>query len=82
MSDKWDGVERRKVDKDWLDRDRLLSDIDANVKQMVKWAERHDVEDDTRFKAANDRIAWIEKVAWTGIGGLAVLNILLKVIHI
>jgi len=77
----WDGNERRAMDKDWLERDRMLSEIHTNMKHMTEWAKSHDQSDNDRFKIANSRVAWIEKIAYMGIGGLAVLQIILKVVN-
>lgn len=78
--EKWDGVERRHVDKDWIERDRLLTETHTNVCHIVSWAKDHDKSDNERFQLANKRISWVEKVAYLGIGGLAVLNGLLHFI--
>ena len=77
----WDGRERRKMDRDWVERDRLLSEVHSDVKHMVEWAKTHDSSDNNRFKTINDRVSVIEKVAYAGIGGLAMLNIFLKILH-
>jgi hypothetical protein len=69
------------MDRDWVERDRLLSEVHSDVKHMVEWAKSHDQSDNNRFKAIGERVSWVEKVAYLGIGGLAVLNIVLKVIH-
>ena len=74
----WDGVERRKMDRDWLDRDRMLSEIHTDMKHMLDWAKSHDTSDNDRFRTLGDRVSWIEKMAYGGIGGLALLNIILK----
>lgn len=76
----WDGEERRSLDKDWVERDRLLSEVHANVGHLVDWAKTHDKEDKDRFGLANARISWLEKVVYLGIGGLAMLNILVSII--
>ena len=66
--------------QDWIDRDRLLTEVHRDIKHIVEWAKSHDNFDNERFKNANTRISWIEKVAYIGIGGLAVLNILVRII--
>lgn len=77
----WDGKERRGMDKDWLERDRILSEVHSDVKHLVDWCKSHEYSDNERFKLANIRIGWIEKVAYVGIGGLGVLSVILKLIH-
>ena len=80
MSD-WDGKERRNLDRDWVERDRLLTEVHSDMKHLVDWAKSHDKSDNDRFKVANTRISWIEKVAYLGIGGLGVLSVILKLIN-
>jgi len=77
----WDGrTERRKMSEDWIERDRLLSEVHSDMKHLLEWAKTHDNSDNTRFKAIGDRVSWVEKIAYVGIGGLAVLNIFLKLV--
>lgn len=54
--DSWDGQERRDVDKDWLERDRMLSEIHSDMKYLLKWSDDHDRSDDKRFKEVNDKV--------------------------
>lgn len=83
MSDKpWDGVERRKVDKDWIERDRLLSEVHSDIKHMVVWAKEHTEEDNKRFGMVDKRVNWLEKTMWLGIGGLSLLIIIVKLIPV
>lgn len=69
------------MDRDWLERDRMLSEIHSDVKHITEWARKHDQSDNDKFKSIGDRVSWIEKMAYGGIGGLALLNIILKVIN-
>jgi len=79
--DKWDGSERRKnVDKDWLERDRMLSEIHTDMKHLTDWAKSHDQSDNNRFQIVEKRITWIEKTVWVGIGGLSLIMIVLKLV--
>ena len=73
--------ERRKMNEDWIERDRLLSEVHSDMKHLVTWAKEHDTSDNNRFKTIGDRVSWVEKVAYLGIGGLAVLNVFLKFIN-
>ena len=75
----WNGIERRKLDRDWVERDRLLTEVHSDVKHMVEWSKSHDQSDNDRFKIANARISWVEKIAYLGIGGLAMLQILIRI---
>lgn len=49
MSD-WDGkTERRRMDQDWIQRDRLLTEIHSNTKDLPKKLDEHIKFDDKRF---------------------------------
>lgn len=76
----WDRVERRKMEKDWIERDRLLSEVHSDVRHMVAWSKEHDEDDDKRFKIVGDRVSWIEKTVYIGIGGLSLLMVVLKLV--
>lgn len=85
----WDGIERRKgdrrkmgqgVDRDWLERDRLITEIHGHTLHMMEWAKKHDESDTARFKLVNDKVSVVERIAYLGIGGLAVLNVLLVIV--
>ena len=76
----YEGQERRKMERDWLERDRLLTEVHADMKYFLKWADEHDRSDNHRFEKANSRIGFVEKIAYCGIGGLATLEIVLKII--
>lgn len=56
------------------------AEIANDVKHIVKWSEAHDTEDKVRFKTANDKIDVLAKVAYMGIGGLIVVQIVLNFI--
>ena len=77
----WDGKERRGVERDWIERDRLLTEVHQDMKHLLSWTETHEQSDNSRFELANKRITWVEKVAYLGIGGLATLNIFLKLLN-
>ena len=77
----WDGKERREgMSNDWIERDRLLSEVHSDVKHIVQWAKEHHEDDDRRFKIVGDRVSWIEKIAYTGLGGISLLIIILKMV--
>lgn len=69
------------------DSDNLLqkmaikqAEIANDVKHMVKWSESHDVEDQTRFKAANDKIDAVTRLVYMGVGGLVVVQLVINFI--
>lgn len=76
----WDGKERRNLNNgdDWLKRDRMLTEVHSDMKHLVEWSKSHDTLDNNRFKAASDRIDWLEKVAYLGIGGIVVMEVIIK----
>jgi len=77
----WDGKERRKkMTNDWIERDRLLSEVHSDMKHMLAWAKEHNEDDDKRFKIVGDRVTWIEKMVYTGMGGISLLIIVLRII--
>ena len=60
MSDwKLGDEDRRGMNKDWIERDRLLSKIDSNVDQIVLWSKTHETKDDATFKEIKKRIFWL-----------------------
>jgi hypothetical protein len=78
----WDGEERRRgVSNDWIERDRLLSEVHSDMKHMLAWAKEHNDDDNTRFKIVGDRVTGIEKMVWGAVGGLGLLTIILKFIN-
>jgi len=74
----WDGTEHRKGFRMELElRDKII-ETHTDVRHIVDWAKAHDQSDNLKFEQANKRIGWIEKVAYMGIGGLALLNIVIR----
>lgn len=80
MTTEWDGTERRKMDRDWIERDRLLSETHSDVRHLVMWSKEHTDDDNKRFKLMADRILWIEKTVYTAVGAVSLLMIVLKLI--
>ena len=75
----WDGKENRKLmNQDQIDRDRLLTEVHANVKQIVVWAEKHDKLDTERFSEVKKQIGWMQKVLFMGLGAWTFFITLLK----
>ena len=48
----WDGKERRAMNQDQIDRDRMLTEVHSDVTYIRKWADKHEKDDDIRFKWA------------------------------
>lgn len=74
----WDGIERRAVDRDWVERDRLLSEVHSDVKHIAEWAKKHDEDDTKRFALINKEIESGKKVLWGGVGIIAFLELFSK----
>lgn len=69
------GEERRKN----MDRDHdLLTTINANLSTHMKAVEQHLLDDKEAFKAIENRIGWLQKIVFVGIGGLAVLKFFIR----
>ena len=77
----WDGKERRGMNQDQIDRDRMLTEVHTNVKHIVDWSKAHDEKDDTRFASIQSKVDWTTKICYIGIGGAIVINALLKFIN-
>ena len=61
-----EGKDRRKVDKDWIERDRLLTEIHTSVKHMATEMGKqsasfdiHVINDSVQFKSLKKRIFWL-----------------------
>lgn len=74
----WDGIERRGMDRDWVERDRMLTEVHSDMKHMVRWAEDHTKDDDTRFAVVTKDIDAGKKIVWSGIGIIITLEVMLK----
>jgi hypothetical protein len=78
--EEWDRKERRvSMNQDQIDRDRLLSEVHANTKHIVTWAEKHDADDTGRFEKMDDRIRWTEKVLYGALGIFLFIEFITKV---
>ena len=80
----WDGKERRKEsgmngeDRELLIRlEEKLIHFGENLDNFFKIIENHIDEDKKINKELNQRVAVVEKIAFLGIGGLAVLQFVL-----
>ena len=75
----YDGAERRKVDKDWIERDRLLSKMDSKLDHIVKWSNEHTIDDNKRFELVTKEIEVGKRILWGSIGVLIAFEFLMKV---
>ena len=74
----YEGDDRRKMNSDWIERDRLLSEVHSDVKHIAEWAKKHDGEDIFRFAIVTKEIEVGKKVLWGGIGIMAFIEIVTK----
>lgn len=58
----------------------ILIRVDENVDNLVKGLDKHIVDDDSFQKDSKKEIDWIKKVIYLGMGGLFVLNLVLKLV--
>ena len=77
----WDGKDRRHMNQDQIDRDRMLTEVHTDVRHIVLWSKAHDEKDDDRFDSIQKKVDWTMKICYMGIGALAVINTLLKFIN-
>ena len=68
------------MNQDQIERDRLLTEVHTNVKNMVEWSKKHDIHDDQRFVKVDSDIEWLKRLAGIGIGAILTINIILKLI--
>mgnify|MGYP001557918680 CR=1 FL=1 len=71
----WDGLERRKVNRE--ERDMLI-EIHQDVKHLVENFKSHVISDERQFKDINTRLKWTEKILWGCVGGFTLLQVALK----
>jgi hypothetical protein len=64
----WDGKERRLMNQDQINRDRLLSEVHSDIKHLLKWADEHTKDDEKRFKEVDTRMKMAEKVIYGALG--------------
>lgn len=77
MSEVWDGKERRKVDLEIRD---MIIETRNDVKHMVSWAKEHNEDDNRRFALVTKEIEVGKKVLWGGVGVLAAVEFIMKLI--
>lgn len=69
------------MDRDWVERDRLLTEVHSNVSHLVTWAKEHTAEDDTRFKEVKADIELGKKVLYGALGIFVAVEFLAKLIN-
>lgn len=64
-------------DKEFYDK---MMEVHNDIKHIVSWSKDHDDQDDKRFESVNKKVDWTTKVAYMGLGGLAVIQVLINFI--
>ncbi len=64
-------------DKDFYDK---MIDTHQDVKYILDWNASHKKEDDTRYLEIKTKTEFLTKCVYVGIGGFAVLELLLNVL--
>ena len=77
MSEWPDCGERRKMNQE--DHDLLLN-IANDTRHMREWTKTHESHDDERFKRQGEKIDFLTKSIYLGIGGLIVAEFVLKAV--
>ena len=73
----YDGQERRKGDMIQEERDLLIR-IDTNLTNMTHTMDAHILTDASSFKEINNKIGWLQKIVFMGLGALALMKLFLK----
>lgn len=56
------------MNQDQVNRDRLLSEVHADIKHLLKWADEHTKDDENRFKEVDGRMKVAEKIIYGSLG--------------
>ena len=79
MVDKWEGVDRRKLNMNNEDHDLLIK-INQNIENLLTNFNLHVQSDNVTFREIKARTINLERIVWMGLGALAILNVFLKVV--
>ncbi len=55
----WDGEERRGMDKDWLARDRMLTEVYTTLTSLNGTVEKYIIKDDLEHKSIKKRVFYL-----------------------
>lgn len=73
------------MQSDWIERDRLLSEVHSDVKNILKWTETHEKQDNDRFKDVNNKINWgfriciVVAIVVVANGGMEAIRVLFNI---
>lgn len=60
--------------KDFYDK---MMEVHSDMKHIRRWSEDHDEQDDIRFSETNKKVDFITRIAYMGLGGLAVIQVII-----
>lgn len=72
----WDGNERRRSDGSMI---TMLARIEERLIAHTNKVEKHITEDEKQFGDINRDIGWLQKVVYMGLGGLVLVQVLLRI---
>ena len=68
------------MNQDQINRDRLLTEVHSDMKHIVSWAKKHDVDDNDRFASIHKDIDNGKKVIYGAAGVIVFIEFITKVI--
>lgn len=72
----WDGNERRRSDGSMI---TMLARIEERLIAHTNKVEKHITEDEKQFGDISRDIGWLQKVVYMGLGGLVLVQVLLRI---
>ena len=64
-----------------MQRDRLLTEVHADVKHLVRGFDLHVQDDKEQFETLRRGQAYLYRILWTAFGGGAVIIFVFNVVH-
>jgi len=77
--DNYAGKERRKMSDDWVTRDRLLTEVHSDVRNLVSKLSDHVKQDDNVQTEIKRELKFHNKIIYGALGILAALNLITKI---
>lgn len=75
----FDGIEKRKTSMNDGDHD-LLQQIANDLKHVVKWVEKHDLDDTKRFDKVEKEMEFGKRILYGGVGIIVFVEFVFKFI--
>lgn len=80
MDDRKENLGRQYRKDDAIERDRLLERIDTNLVNFLREFKEHVELDNERYREIKRNIAFQDRVIYMGLGAVAILDLIAKVI--